>query len=186
MNLGIRDYFTYTDAMLNNSLFSDFLKEHGLSVYKNESTRDIICLDYEFGSRSYDEEKTRLEKLFYDSDDDSKERIQQTIEKVESRKELYSPKKRDEIREYFYENGVDVTYKKRNKAGEITDSKTIHYEMLFRTSAKAKLGQVIFINSKLYDVAYDWLTIGLGEKMSKDNAKIVEMSAYALLQHQPL
>ena len=53
--------------------------------------------------------------------------------------------------------------------------------MLFRTSAKAKLGQVIFINSKLYNIAYDWLTIGLGNKMSHDNAKIVEMSAYAPL-----
>lgn len=53
--------------------------------------------------------------------------------------------------------------------------------MLFRTSAKAKLGQVIFINSKLYDIAYDWLTIGLGKKMQYDNAKIVEMSAYAPL-----
>lgn len=53
--------------------------------------------------------------------------------------------------------------------------------MLFRTSAKAKLGQVIFINSKLYKKAYDWLTIGLGNKMQKDNAKIVEMSAYAPL-----
>ncbi len=53
--------------------------------------------------------------------------------------------------------------------------------MLFRTSAKAKLGQVMFINEKLYDLAYDWLTIGLGKKMSIDNAKIVEMSAYAPL-----
>lgn len=181
VNLGIRDYFTYTDAMLNNSLFSDFLKNNGLSVYKNESTRDIICLDYEFGSRSYNDEKNRLERLFNGSDEESQKRIQKTIEKVESKKELYSPKKRDEIREYFYDNGVDVTYNKRNKDGEITESKTIHYEMLFRTSAKAKLGQVIFINSKLYDIAYDWLTIGLGKKMGKDNAKIVEMSAYAPL-----
>ena len=53
--------------------------------------------------------------------------------------------------------------------------------MLFRTSAKAKLGQVIFINDKLYKKAYDWLTIGLGNKMQHDNAKIVEMSAYAPL-----
>lgn len=181
VNLGIRDYFTYTDAMLNNSLFSYFLKKNGMSIYKGESTRDVICLDYEFGSRSYEEEHQRLEKLFFDSTGDSKERIKDTIKKVESRKELYSPKKRDEIREYFYENGVDITYNKKNKTGEIIDKTTIHYEMLFRTSAKAKLGQVIFINSELYDKAYDWLTIGLGNKMENDNAKIVEMSAYAPL-----
>ena len=78
---------------------------------------------------------------------------------------------------WFY---IDVTYKRKRRDGTIKEE-TIHYEMLFRTSAKAKLGQVIFINSKLYDIAYNWLTIGLGKKMSHDNAKIVEMSAYAPL-----
>lgn len=180
VNLGIRDYFTYTDAMFNNSLFSFFLQKHGLNVYKGESTRDIICLDYEFGSRSYENEHKRLEKLFHETDGESKERIENALRKVESKKDLYKEKSRDEIREYFYENGVNVTYKRKRRDGTIKEE-TIHYEMLFRTSAKAKLGQVIFINSKLYDIAYDWLTIGLGKKMSDDNAKIVEMSAYAPL-----
>lgn len=181
VNIGIRDYFTYTDAMLSNSLFSNYLKKNGLNIYKEESTRDIICLDYEFGSRSYEEEKVRLENLYNKSDESSKERISKTLQKVESRKELYQPKKRDEIREYFYDKGVDITYEKKNKDGTVKEEQTIHYVMLFRTSAKAKLGQVIFINSELYDEAYDWLTIGLGNKMSSDNAKIVEMSAYAPL-----
>ena len=34
VNLGTRDYFTYTDAMFNNSLFSFFLQKNGLNVYK--------------------------------------------------------------------------------------------------------------------------------------------------------
>lgn len=181
VNLGIRDYFTYRDAMLNNSLFSYFLVKNGLNVYKGESTRDIICLDYEFGSRSYEDECKRLNKLLNSSDENRREKICATIKKVKSRKELYSPKKRDEIREYFYENGVNVTYKKKGKDGIMYDEKTIRYDMLFRTSAKAKLGQVMFINSQLYEKAYDWLTIGLGNKMENDNAKIVEMSAYAPL-----
>lgn len=181
VNLGIRDYFTYTDAMLNNSLFSYFLQKNGMDIYKEESTRDIICLDYEFGSRSYDEEKKRLTNLLDSADHESETRLQKAIDKVEMNKNLYSPKKRDKIREYFYENGVNVTYKKKNKDGTIKEEKTIHYEMLFRTSAKAKLGQVIFINSKLYEKAYNWLTIGLGKKMNYNNAKIVEMSAYAPL-----
>ena len=180
VNLGIRDYFTYTEAMFNNSLFNFFLQKNGLNIYKGESTRDIICLDYEFGSRSYEEEYKRLEKLYNESSDEQKENIKKTLHKIKSRKEMYSPKKRDEIREYFYENGVDVAYKKKCRDGTIKQE-VIHYEMLFRTSAKAKLGQVIFINSKLYDTAYDWLTIGLGNKMQFDNAKIVEMSAYAPL-----
>lgn len=191
VNLGTRDYFTYTDAMLNNSLFSDFLKRNGLNVYrkkqnqefsKDESTRDIVCLDFDFGSRSYDEEFKRLTKLLDgDLTKESRERIENAIKKVESRKELYSEKKRGEIRDLFYNDGVDITYKTKNKDGSLKKQQTIHYEMLFRTSAKAKLGQVIFINSKLYKKAYDWLTIGLGNKLPKDNAKIVEISAYAPL-----
>ena len=191
VNLGIRDYFTYTDAMLNNSLFSFYLQRNGLNVYrgkksieksKNESTRDIVCLDFDFGSRSYDEEFKRLNKLLGENlSEDSKERIKNTIQKIESKKDLYSEKKRGEIRDLFYNDGVDITYKTKTKDGSIKSKQTIHYKMLFRTSAKAKLGQVIFINDKLYDMAYDWLTIGLGKKMSHDNAKIVEMSAYAPL-----
>lgn len=192
VNLGIRDYFTYTDAMLNNSLFSFFLQRNGLTVYggkkskkensKNESTRDIVCLDFDFGSRSYEDELDRLTKLLEtDLSDESKERIEHAIQKVQSKKEFYSEKNRGQIREQFYNDGVDITYKTKNKDGSIKNEETIHYKMLFRTSAKAKLGQVIFINETLYEKAYDWLTIGLGTKMAHDNAKIVEMSAYAPL-----
>ena len=191
VNIGTRDYFSYTDAMLNNSLFSYFLKRNGLNVYKkkqdeefskDESTRDIVCLDFDFGSRSYDEEFKRLTKLLDgDLTEESRERVENAVKKVESRKDLYSEKKRGEIRDLFYNEGVDITYNTKNKDGTIKKKQTIHYEMLFRTSAKAKLGQVIFINSKLYKKAYDWLTIGLGSKLPKDNAKIVEISAYAPL-----
>lgn len=192
VNLGVRDYFTYTDAMLNNSLFSFFLQRNGLTIYggkkskkensKNESTRDIVCLDFDFGSRSYEDELDRLTKLLDTNlSDESKERIEHAIQKVQSKKEFYSEKNRGQIREQFYNDGVDITYKTRNKDGSIKSEETIHYKMLFRTSAKAKLGQVIFINETLYEKAYDWLTIGLGTKMAHDNAKIVEMSAYAPL-----
>lgn len=187
VNLGVRDYFTYTEAMLNNSLFSYFLKANGLDVHKNnqngnESTRDIVCLDFDFGSRSYDDELKRLEGLLKtDITAESKERINTAIERVKQNKSLYSEKKRGEIRDKFYNEGVDITYKIRDKEGNIKSEQTIHYNMLFRTSAKAKLGQVIFINQKLYKKAFDWLTMGLGNKMAKDNAKIVEMSAYSPL-----
>lgn len=180
VNLGTRDYFTYTDAMFNNSLFSFFLQKNGLNVYKNESTRDIVCLNYDYGSRSYEDEHARLVKLHSEADGELKDRLEKAIKKVDARQELYDEKSKDEIREYFYENGVTITYTKKMKDGTVK-KEPIRYEMLFRTSAKAKVGQVIFINEKLYDMAYDWLTIGLGKKMEKDNAKIVEMSAYAPL-----
>lgn len=181
VNLGTRDYFSYTEAMLNNSLFSAFLIKHGLNVYKGESTRDIICLDFDFGTRSYEDEHKRIKQLYENSDGELKERLKYTLEKVENNKDLYDEKKREQIRDKFYNEGVDVTYKTKNKDGSIKSEETIHYEMLFRTSAKAKLGQVIFINSEFYKVAYEWLTIGLGKLMTDDNAKIVEMSAYAPL-----
>ena len=38
--------------MFTNSLFSDYLKENGLKIWKEESTRDIICLEFNFGTRS--------------------------------------------------------------------------------------------------------------------------------------
>ena len=49
--------------MFTNSLFSDYLKENGLRIWKEESTRDIVCLEFNFGSRSYDEEIKHLTKI---------------------------------------------------------------------------------------------------------------------------
>lgn len=181
VNLGTRDYFTYTDAMLNNSLFSFFLQKNGLNVYKGESTRDLVCLDFDFGSRSYEKEMKRLKDIYAKASEESKEKLAYAIEKVEKNKDKYCQKSREQIREEFYQNGVDITYHTKNKDGSIKSSETLNYQMLYRTSAKAKLGQVIFINSKLYDLAYDWLTMGLGKKLPYENAKIVELSAYAPL-----
>ena len=67
VNLGTRDYFSYTEAMLNNSLFSAFLIKNGLNVYKGESTRDIICLDFDFGTRSYEEYNLNIDLLSQDN-----------------------------------------------------------------------------------------------------------------------
>ena len=136
VNLGTRDYFTYTDAMLNNSLFSYYLKRNGLNVYrrkadeefsKDESTRDIVCLDFDFGSRSFEEEFKRLSQtLNGDLDDGARERIEDAIKKVENRKDLYSEKKRGEIRDLFYNEGVDITYRTKNKDGSLKKEQTIH------------------------------------------------------------
>ena len=49
--------------MLTNSLFLDFLLKNGLKVWKEESTRDVICLEFGYGSRSYGEERKHLEAL---------------------------------------------------------------------------------------------------------------------------
>ena len=186
-NQGIRERFDFTDAMFSNSLFSDWIKEHGLNIWNDTSTRDIICLDFDFGSRSYEEEITHLRKQFKGYEEDasltkeSKERIKQIFENVQANKDNYLKMSKDEIRELFYENGIDVTYRTKYSKKNEEKVQKINYKMLYRNSSKAKVGQVMFINSKLYKKAYDWLTMGLGDKMPIDDAKIVEMSAYAPL-----
>lgn len=62
-NLGIREYFEYTNAMLTNSLFFDFLEQNGMKTYKETMTRDIICLQFSYGTRSYDEQMAHLDNL---------------------------------------------------------------------------------------------------------------------------
>lgn len=183
-NQGIRDHYDKTDAVFNDSLFSDYIKSHGLNVWHEKSTRDIICLDFDFGSRSYEEELAHLKKQFagFEEDpnrsEDDKQRIRDIFKNVEKNKDNYFKLSKEEIRELYYENGVDVDYFTRDKNRNISGKKTIHYKMLYRNSSKAKIGQVMFINAKLYKNAYNWLTMGLGDKMPVDNAKIVEMSAY--------
>ena len=61
-NLGVRDKYDYVDALLTNSLFLDFLMANGLKV-KNNSTKDIIDLDFNYSSKSYEEEKKKLERI---------------------------------------------------------------------------------------------------------------------------
>ena len=179
-NLGIRQYYTYTDAMLNNSLFYYYMRDHGLQVYKEESTRDIICLRFDFGSKSYKDERKRVEKLYKKAKtDEQRENVQKILDKVDRNKDKYVALTREQIREKFYEKGVDVVYEYRDKQGNVEYADKIHYVMLFRTPAKAKVGEVMFINEKLYEIAHDWLTMGI--KLPDKGAKIVEMSAYAPL-----
>ena len=171
--------------MLNNSLFLYYMMEHGLDVYKGESTRSIICLSFDFGSRSYEDEHKRLTKLIdkatEDGNDDLVERLKTKLDFVEANKEKYAPMSRDDIRTKYYKEGVDILWETKNRDGVVKSSQKIHYKMLFRTPAKAKIGSVMFIDERLYDRAYKWLTMGLGKKMPTNNAKIVEMSAYAPL-----
>jgi len=151
-------------------------------MHKDESTRDLICIDFGFGSRSYEEEQAHLSEMYTKaSTDEERQRIQYLINKTAENKWKYCKKSKDEIREDFYVNGVPIEYKHVNrKTGEVT-STTIRYRMLYRNASKAKVGLCNFINEKLYDEAYDWLTMGLGKLMPHENAKIVEISAYAPL-----
>ena len=157
-NLGVRDRLDYTDAMFNNSLFSDFIISKGLNVYRGESTRDIICLEFDFGSKSYEEKVVQIQNLIDNSDksdENLSKRLNEIMENVHRNKDKFIKKSMEEIRDEFYQNGVSVDYTTRDKNGKIKKTHTIHYIMLFRTPSKAKVGQSIFINEKYYDEDFD-------------------------------
>lgn len=183
--------------MFTNSLFSDYLKENGLKIWKEESTRDIICLEFNFGTRSYDQEITHLYKLAKNArlefklakshrnkneiikKKNKRKKIMNLIAFVEKNKDKYKKISKDEIRRKFYNEGVDVEYVFRKKDGTIRKTETIHYKMLYRSTGKAKKGSCMFIRDKLHKKAQDFLYMGI--KLPKKNPMIVEISAYAPL-----
>lgn len=182
-NNGARSRYDYKKAMLTNSLFLDFLLENGLKSYKETYTRDIIGINFSYGSRSYEEEIAHLEKTkkkYVELDaQDSIKRIDDLIQFANDNADKFIKKTKEEIRNIFYTEGVDVTYNTYDKKGNLKTSDVVHYKMLYRTSNKAKKGSCIFIRDKLYKKSLDFLRMGI--KLPKHNAKIVEISAYAPL-----
>ena len=183
-NMGVRDKYDYTDAVLHHSLFTRWLRKNGMVTdKKDESTRDIICIDFQFGLRSYTEEKQHIKTMRKEAaGDKEKLKILDDLElKVDERKDIYKKMSKDDIRREFYVHGVPITYTNVNKkTGEITEE-VINYKMLYRNPSKAKQGSCMFIREELYEKAYDWLTMGIGPKLPDHGAKIVEISAYAPL-----
>lgn len=196
-NNGVRDHYEYKDAMFTNSLFSDYLKDNGLKVWKEESTRDIICLEFNFGSRSYKEEINHLKKVAIKARTEYKlaksfkyqtqiqkkknkrQKLSQLFREAQLNKEKYLKHTKEDIRTIFYNDGVNVEYITRKKNGDIIKRETIHYKMLYRSTGKAKKGSCMFICDRLYKKAIKFLYMGI--KLPKKNSPIVEISAYAPL-----
>lgn len=94
-----------------------------------------------------------------------------------------------ELRDKYYENGVDYTLVKKNKDGEIVgDKNIIHYKMLMRSTGKAKEGDCVFIREQLHKKAINFLTMGFYDLMDEESKKdpekvfrLVELSAYQTL-----
>ena len=194
---GTRYAYDTTPAMLTNSLFLDYMKENGLKIYKGVSTRDIICIDFQYGSRTYKDEmkhlkdlavKTRLEykkakgqghqaqinKAYY-----KRKNVERLYQQALQNEEKYSKKTKEELRIEYYTNGVDIKYPKYNKKTKEWDEEVIHYVMLYRSPGKAKKGSCMFIRKGLYNKAHKFLTMGI--KIPKKNSPIVEIGAYQSL-----
>lgn len=183
--------------MFTNSLFYDYLKENGMKIWKDESTRDIICLEFNFGSRSYQKELEHLRKIAKNAQKEyrvakirgdnnlitkainKKKKISNLLHIARSNRNKYKALTNDELRTLYYNKGVDVEYVTRDRNGIAKKTEIIHYKMLFRSTGKAKKGTCMFIRDRLYKKARNYLYMGI--EPDDSNPMIVELSAYAPL-----
>ena len=197
VNIGVRERYDTTPAMLTNSLFLDFLQNNGLKVSKNGFTRDVICVQFDYGSDSYEMALSKIDKAVKHNRIErkrikatgnkkllkkikySKYQISKRRQQIENCRDMFQRKTKQELREEFYVNGLNIKYPKYNRDGAIIDYQVIKYKMLYRTPGKAKKGTCMFIRSNLYKRAHDFLWMGL--KLPKKNAPIVEIGAYSSL-----
>ncbi len=170
-NLGVRRNYDTTKAMLTNSLFLDYMVLNGLDIYKDASTRSIVGVCFNYGTRSYEEELAHLEAILSSATEEKAERIKELIKECHQNEDKYCKTSKERIREIFYEDGFDMYYD--------NGATKIHYKMLYRSAAKAKKGLCMYIDERLYDKAHNflWMEIELPER----NAPIVEIGAYSSL-----
>ncbi len=109
---------------------------------------------------------------------DAEYRIESTEEKVT----------KHDLRKMFYKNGVNYTFEKKNRKGEIVERIPVHFKMLMRSTGKAKDGECVFIRDSLHHKAINFLTMGLYDLMDEQSKndpekvfKLVELSAYQTL-----
>lgn len=196
-NLGLRGHYEAKDAILANSLFSDYMQENGLKADKNDFTRDIVCLEFNYGTRSYEQElehlqkkarQARLEYRLARSHRDKGEiqqkrskrkKIAELISFTNENRHKYRQLSKEEVRRILYNDGIEVEYLSRKKDGTVKKREAIHYKMLYRSAGKAKKGSCMFIRDKLYQKARSFLYMGI--ELPPENPMIVEVSAYAPL-----
>lgn len=138
-----KPYLDLGEAVINNSLFSNYMMHHAVTVNKKHRSRDFIVMKFDYGVKNEMSAK--------------------------------------ELRNYYYENGAAVTWQIYDKEGNVIKEEKIHYKMLMRSTGKAKEGDCIFVRENLHGTALKYITMDLWDKMPAENAKIVEMSAYAPL-----
>ena len=111
--------------------------ENGLDTWKDKSTRDIICLEFNYGSRTYRQELDHLYKVALSSrkeyvralsrrdsyaiqkTKDKCNKITELLEIARRNKFKYCGLAKEELRTKFYNEGVNVEYIFRKHNGEI-------------------------------------------------------------------
>jgi hypothetical protein len=84
---------------------------------------------------------------------------------------------KDGIREKLYQDGFKLTHVHVEKGQEIKEETT--YKFWFRTPAKSRVGDSIFISEKIYDEITKWQDMGL--TLPSGETKVVEFQAYRSL-----
>lgn len=195
-----------------DSLLLNKLKTIGLKTSKNETTRDIITVQFSYGyTPKSAKDNTEINELKDDIkviNDKIKRLSQEKREKgkradkkpiqdeIDILKDLISKNEiyireleegakelclnKESIRSLLYKDGFKLDFYKKDKvSGEMKIDETINYKFWFRTPSKSRVGDVMFINEKLYSKIKDWQRMGL--KLPQGEAKIVEMAAYESL-----
>lgn len=183
--------------MFTASLFSDYLKENGLKIRKDDSTRHIICLEFNYGSRSYQKEMEYLYRMAVNANQEyrkakiqnnkyltenmhsKKRKIDELLQTAYRKRNHYVQYTANELRTYLYNHGVDVEYNAYDRKGNIKKKEKVHYKMLYRSTGKAKKGSCMFIADRLYSKALKFLRMGI--RLPENNPRIVEISAYSSL-----
>ena len=117
-------------------LFLDFLIDNGLNVWKESSTRDVICLEFGYGAPSYEKDKKTHQNAIKNiqkddklTDEEKQNKIaihELLIKKADENKDKYIEKNRNDLRTLFYTEGVSITYKTYNNRGKIIKEETIY------------------------------------------------------------
>lgn len=181
---GFRNSLDQTDAMLVNSLFLDYLLDNKLiKLWKGESTRDIICVEFGYGTKNYNSALKKVNETLSIENlkEESKKALEIIKNNIEKNKDKCIQISKEDLRVRYYTQGFQIIYRTYNKNGEeiLDKQETIKYKMLYRTPGKAKKGTCMFINENLYEQVHEFLYMGI--KLPEKNAPIVEMGAYSSL-----
>lgn len=177
---GFRGRLDSTKAMLVNSLFLDYLLDNDLLNIQGDFTRSIICLQFSYGTKNYDDTKKRIEDTL-EKNPQLKNNFEEILKNLEEHKDKCVRLSKEDLRVKYYTEGVTITYKQYSRDGHelVNRRNTIHYKMLYRTPGKAKKGTCMFIDERIYDKVHEFLYMGITPPLEK--SPIVELGAYSSL-----
>ena len=161
-------------AVINDSLFLRYMAANTASKitrYADDSCFDFMMLKFNYPAE------------YWIGDAEQEQPLSGEEKQKQSKRVMPST-----LRKKYYTEGFEFAHTKYKKNGELVTVKTVRYKMLMRSPGKAKAGECMFINEKIYDKAIKFLTMGLYEKMLKRQKEdrnaffnIVGLSAYQTL-----